>query len=192
MKIYALLQCAKAIYSEFKSDILPRLMAKNPKKTDIAIGADDFLPIFLYVLCQSTIETPLVTKEVLWGLCHPDQLYGESGYYLTVYESALDFIENIEIDSDLWEAHQGDNFEECPSRRTISVTQAGDMASILSPAAQIKKKIRRMSVNVIERVKTRTNSVDTDSSPSSHLSRSGSSPNFAKSAVTNPIQPESS
>ena len=191
MKIYALLQCAKAIYSEFKSDILPRLMAKNPHKTDVAIGADDFLPIFLYVLCHSTIETPLLTKELLWGLCHPDQLYGESGYYLTVYESALDFIENIEVDSGILDSLQADSFEEGPSRRTISVTQAGDMTSILSPAAQLKKKIRRMSVNVIERVKPRNNSVDADSSGRG-LSQSGSLPNFAKSSVTNPIQPDSS
>jgi hypothetical protein len=97
MKIYALLQCAKAIYAEFKDEILPDIIAKNPGKTDVAIGADDFLPLFLYVLCHSSINTPLLTKELLWGLCHPDQLYGESGYYLTVYESALEFIQNIEV-----------------------------------------------------------------------------------------------
>jgi len=29
----------------------------------------------------------------MWALCHPDQLYGEAGYFLTVYESACAFVE---------------------------------------------------------------------------------------------------
>jgi hypothetical protein len=37
------------------------------------------LPIFIYVLCRSNLQTPLRNKDLLWSLCHPDQLYGEPG-----------------------------------------------------------------------------------------------------------------
>ena len=57
------------------------------------LGADDLVPIFIFVLCQSGLVTPLRDKDLLWALCHPDQLYGEAGYYLTVYESACAFVE---------------------------------------------------------------------------------------------------
>lgn len=140
------------------------MLADNKSKGDVAIGADDFLPIFLYVLCHSSINTPLLTKELLWGLCHPDQLYGESGYYLTVYESALEYIQSIDVEDDALLSLEGeDDFEEDSGRRTISVTQgdSAEMAAIMSPSANIKKKIRRMSVNMIERVTTRSNSADT-------------------------------
>jgi hypothetical protein len=74
-----------------------------------------------------------------------------------------------------------------------------DMTAILSPAAQIKKKLRRMSVNVMERVTTgsRTNSIDTDASGHGPrtLSRGASASSFtnegdasAVTAVANPIQ----
>lgn len=170
MKIYALLQCAKAVYAEFKNEVLPSILALNPHKTDVAIGADDFLPIFLYILCQSSINTPLLTKELLWGLCHPDQLYGESGYYLTVYESALEFVQNIEVDDEALRSVDDDEFDEDRGRRTLSAAP-GDMEEMLSPAAQIKKKLRRMSVNVIERVTpSKSNSLEVDSF--GHRSRS--------------------
>jgi hypothetical protein len=43
------------------------------------------------------LKQPLLNRDLLWSICHPDLLHGESGYYLTVYESALEFI-----------AHDGD------------------------------------------------------------------------------------
>ena len=58
-----------------------------------ALGADDLVPLFIFVLCQSGLQTPLRDKDLLWALCHPDQLYGEAGYFLTVYESACAFVE---------------------------------------------------------------------------------------------------
>jgi hypothetical protein len=103
MKLYALVGCAKSIYSEFQDVVLRRIQAENPNK-EVTLGADDFLPIFMFVLCQSDLRTPLLNKELLWGLCHPDQLYGESGYYLTVYESALEYIQCIPITDEQLEA----------------------------------------------------------------------------------------
>lgn len=61
-----------------------------------AIGADDLVPIFIYILAQTNLENILETKELLWNLCHPSLLHGESGYYLTVFESAASFLEEYE------------------------------------------------------------------------------------------------
>ena len=160
MKLYALLRCAKAIYMEFKEFVIPKIAIDKPEKaSEIVLGADDFLPIFIYVLCHSDINTPLLNKELLWSLCHPDQLYGESGYYLTVYESALEFVENIEVDEDDLASVELDDFDTDTSRRTISVNfDVSDLKHVQKSAAsvitnKIGTKIRRMSVNVIERVK---------------------------------------
>lgn len=59
------------------------------------LGADDFLPIFVHCLIQSGVEQPLLIKELLWRLADPDLLRGESGYYLTVFEAALEHIRNM-------------------------------------------------------------------------------------------------
>ena len=76
---------SKAIYSEFKLVVLPQLTAIG--KNDIYIGADDLVPIFMFVFCQTNLDHPIRNRELMWSLCHPDQLHGEAGYYLTVYES---------------------------------------------------------------------------------------------------------
>ena len=62
------------------------------------LGADDLVPIFIYVLAQTELEHALVTKEILWNICHPSTLHGESGYYLTVFESAIAFLEDYDCE----------------------------------------------------------------------------------------------
>jgi hypothetical protein len=100
MRLQALVHTAKAIYSEFKCEILPIIRAEKGDKfgaNDAALGADDFLPVFIFVVCRAGLSHPLFSKDLLWQLCHPDQLHGESGYYLTVYESALEYIQAEEV-----------------------------------------------------------------------------------------------
>mgnify|MGYP005995817445 CR=1 FL=1 len=100
MRLQALVHTAKAIYSEFRCEILPILRMEkgdNFKESDAALGADDFLPIFIFVVCRAGLTHPSLSKDMLWQLCHPDQLHGESGYYLTVYESALEYIACEEV-----------------------------------------------------------------------------------------------
>jgi len=113
-RLLAVLTAAKAIFGEYavlcesrarqvSSDAPP---GSAPLQTAAAaaataaaaavLGADDLVPIFIFVLCQSGLRTPLRDKELLWALCHPDQLYGEAGYYLTVYESAVAYVEAFE------------------------------------------------------------------------------------------------
>lgn len=90
-RLNAIVRAAKAIYAEFNREVKPRL--EKAGKSDLVLGADDLVPIFIFVLCNSNLSHPLLNKEILWGLCDPDQLKSECGYYLTVYESAVAFLE---------------------------------------------------------------------------------------------------
>lgn len=90
-QLHRLTRTVKAIYNEFKHIVLPNLKAKG--KSEVYIGADDLVPIFIYVFCQSDLAHPLRNRDIMWNLCHPDQLHGEGGYYLTVYESSIEFIQ---------------------------------------------------------------------------------------------------
>ena len=95
---------SKEIYSEFKCEVLPALRERRESElsdADMTLGADDFLPIFIYVLCQTNLNHPHLNKNILWNLCHPDQLRGESGYYLTMYESAIEFVLSVEVDEEV-------------------------------------------------------------------------------------------
>ena len=106
MRLQALVHTAKAIYSEFKCEILPIIKAEKGDQfqhKDAALGADDFLPIFIFVVCRAGLARPSFSKDLLWHLCHPDQLHGESGYYLTVYESALEYIMSEEVSAEKME-----------------------------------------------------------------------------------------
>jgi hypothetical protein len=71
-----------------------RSQTNSLRMPNFCIAADDLVPIFLYILCQThgKLKHPLQNRDLMWSLCHPDQLHGESGYYLTVYESALEYI----------------------------------------------------------------------------------------------------
>ena len=60
------------------------------------LGADEFLPIFVYVTVHAQLDSPLRDKECMWALCEPDMIAGEGGYYLTVFDAALAHIEGLD------------------------------------------------------------------------------------------------
>lgn len=59
------------------------------------LGADDFLPIFVWVLVQTGLVSAEIEAEYMWGLLHPSLLSGEGGYYLTTLSSAVDVLKNF-------------------------------------------------------------------------------------------------
>jgi hypothetical protein len=126
-RLQAVVRTAKAIYTEFSKEVAPRIQRQKKKEAEakrkaenrrsfrpslrsetaqdkeekfeqVMLGADDLMPIFIFVVCRTGLQTPLRNKDLLWNLCHPDQLYGEPGYYLTQYESAVAYIEDLEDD----------------------------------------------------------------------------------------------
>ena len=114
MRIHALVRAARAIYTEHKTQIAPLkqlekrqknslspFSTKNFNSDDHILGADDFLPIFIFVFCRSELYHPIRNKDLLWKLCHPDQLQGECGYYLTIYESVVEYVLTYDIPEEI-------------------------------------------------------------------------------------------
>lgn len=94
-QLHVLTRTVKAVYNEFKHVILPTLKAKGNHQACMA--ADDLVPIFIFIFCRSNLKHPMRSRDLMWSLCHPDQLQGEGGYYLTVFESSIEFVLNEEV-----------------------------------------------------------------------------------------------
>jgi len=82
-KLDALLAAAKEI---------PALYRVEHPGTDTHLGADDFLPIFIYVLVNAKVPDLLHLQHVLCTLCDPDKRLSETGYYLSSFEAAVSYI----------------------------------------------------------------------------------------------------
>ncbi|XP_011505288.1 PREDICTED: protein sprint [Ceratosolen solmsi marchali] len=55
----------------------------------VTLGADDLLPLLVWVLVRGKIIDAEIEAEYMWGLLHPSLLTGEGGYYLTTLSSAV-------------------------------------------------------------------------------------------------------
>jgi len=73
-----ILSAARAIYQSVN------LEHCGNQKT-VMLSADDFLPIFIYVVVNSGVENMESKSLYLWELSDPQELTGEKGYYLTVF-----------------------------------------------------------------------------------------------------------
>ncbi len=59
------------------------------------LGADDFLPILVYIIAKCGFYSAEIEAEYMWGLLHPSLLNGESGYYVTALCSACHVLKNF-------------------------------------------------------------------------------------------------
>lgn len=80
-KLRAILACARAIYR-----------CVSGRGCSGVLVADDFFPIFVFVVVSAGLRHPNTTKAFLWGVCSKSQLEGEGGYYLTVFEAAIAYV----------------------------------------------------------------------------------------------------
>eukprot|EP00051_Salpingoeca_urceolata_P035599 m.30554 g.30554 ORF g.30554 m.30554 type:complete len:951 (+) comp9477_c0_seq1:310-3162(+) len=67
--------------------------------TNAVLGADDFLPLFIFTLLQTGLGEVEVYAEYMWGLLDPSLLSGEGGYYLTTLSSAILVLKTYQVDS---------------------------------------------------------------------------------------------
>jgi hypothetical protein len=75
-----LTNCATAIYREMQAgQKRGRKSGSGPK----VVGADEFTPVFIFVVCLSGANDLHARCENLWALASPTLLAGEAGYYLT-------------------------------------------------------------------------------------------------------------
>ncbi|KAM9148381.1 ras and Rab interactor 3 isoform 2-T2 [Pangshura tecta] len=84
-KIGTLLKSCKLIYDSMAQG--------NPGKP---YGADDFLPVLMYVLARSNLTEVLLNVEYMMELMDPALQLGEGSYYLTTTYGALEHIKNYD------------------------------------------------------------------------------------------------
>ncbi|NWH57953.1 RIN3 protein, partial [Geococcyx californianus] len=84
-KIAILLKSCKLIYDSMAHG--------NPGKP---YGADDFLPVLMYVLARSNLTEVLLNVEYMMELMDPALQLGEGSYYLTTTYGALEHIKNYD------------------------------------------------------------------------------------------------
>jgi len=59
------------------------------RNADAFLGADDLLPLLVWVLIQCNFLTAELKEEYTWGLLHPSLISGEGGYYQTALCGAV-------------------------------------------------------------------------------------------------------
>ncbi|NWS98392.1 RIN3 protein, partial [Mionectes macconnelli] len=84
-KIAVLLKTCKLIYDSMAQG--------NPGKP---YGADDFLPVLMYVLARSNLTEVLLNVEYMMELMDPALHLGEGSYYLTTTYGVLEHIKNYD------------------------------------------------------------------------------------------------
>ncbi|XP_048831345.1 ras and Rab interactor 3 isoform X2 [Brienomyrus brachyistius] len=85
-KISILLKACKLIYES--------MSVSCPGRT---LGADDFLPVLMYVVAHSNITPLMLDVEYMMELMDPAMQLGEGSYYLTTTYGALEHIKNYDI-----------------------------------------------------------------------------------------------
>ena len=93
-RLELLLKVAKAI---------PLVFTEEHPGSEKLLGADEFLPIFIYVLVKSKIVDLLALNEELQAFCDPDKKLSETGYYMATLEASIQHILDADIDNGLGE-----------------------------------------------------------------------------------------
>ncbi|XP_062996266.1 ras and Rab interactor-like protein [Elgaria multicarinata webbii] len=75
--------------------MLYEAMNQSAGRTD-PFGADDFLPVLIYMLVNCDVVSVQLDVEYVMELMDPSQLQGEGGYYLTTWFGALYHIVNFQ------------------------------------------------------------------------------------------------
>ena len=70
---------------------------ENSKNKDVPTGADDFQPVLIFTTIKASPENPVSNLSYVRELRATELLKGFADYYLTAYESVLDFIERLDI-----------------------------------------------------------------------------------------------
>jgi hypothetical protein len=74
-------------FSDVNDKMSPSDFFEDDGKTSV-VSADDFLPMFTYILAQSAIPQLLLVKELMLSLVDDEEAYGECGYYMATLEAS--------------------------------------------------------------------------------------------------------
>ncbi|XP_023290235.1 protein sprint isoform X3 [Orussus abietinus] len=81
----------------------------------VTLGADDLLPLLVWVLVRGRVVGAEVEAEYMWGLLHPSLLTGEGGYYLTTLSSAVHVLKTFKISQGTMSTLNGCGTPDCSS-----------------------------------------------------------------------------
>jgi len=92
--------------------MIPELIEEEHPSLLDPIGADDFLPIFIYVLVKARINQIVYLNQELQSLCDPDKKLGEIGYYLATLDASIQHLQELDVNGEtklkpLWQ------YQEC-------------------------------------------------------------------------------
>ncbi|CAD1475719.1 unnamed protein product [Heterotrigona itama] len=87
----------------------------------VTLGADDLLPLLVWVLVRGKVVAAEVEAEYMWGLLHPSLLTGEGGYYLTTLSSAVHVLKMFKSSQGTMSTLNGCGTPDCSSVLRILV-----------------------------------------------------------------------
>lgn len=79
--------------------MIPKVFVQEHPEAEKPLGADEFLPIFIYILAHAEVPLLLALNEELQGLCDPDKRLSETGYYLATLEASIQHLVEADVDS---------------------------------------------------------------------------------------------
>ena len=128
----------------------------------VPLAADDFLPIFIFVVVQCSTQAampaPMRTRDLLWALADDTHLQSEAGYYLTMFEAALEFLKNLMLAA---------QEKEAALSRLAGPTTKNERGGTLFSAFSVQNlktsaggAVRRISVRAVEHTRSRKDLVN--------------------------------
>ncbi|XP_051169511.1 protein sprint isoform X2 [Leptopilina boulardi] len=111
-KLENLLSAISAIFNSVKQSNSGR---------HVTLGADDLLPLLVWVLVQGRVIDAEIEAEYMWGLLHPSLLTGEGGYYLTTLSSAVHVLKTFKSSQGTMSTLNGCGSPDCSSVLRILV-----------------------------------------------------------------------
>lgn len=96
VKLRAIVDAAQEISQIFERE-RPSNSGEKSSPTRGHLGADLFLPIFIFCVVQAEIDRPSALCALLRNLCDRINKIGEIGYYLASFEAAVCHIQEIDL-----------------------------------------------------------------------------------------------
>jgi hypothetical protein len=102
VKLRAIVEAAREIsrlYSSEHDDVAEHAVHSSAERADDCkhLGADDFLPIFIFCVIQAEMDRPRALCVLLQTLCDRINRIGEIGYYLASFEAAISHIQELDL-----------------------------------------------------------------------------------------------
>jgi hypothetical protein len=95
VKLRAIVDAASEINRIFARKM--QVHGRQLEKGEAYMGADEFLPIFIYCVVKAEMERPCALCVLLRNLCDPINRIGETGYYLASFEAAIAHLQQVDL-----------------------------------------------------------------------------------------------